>query len=50
MTLWPHNLRLEVAAFSSSFTFSVLHPYGSTPADDFMLQRVLNCDGMNKLS
>jgi hypothetical protein len=36
--------------FSSSFTISVLLPYGFTPGDDFVLQRVLNRDGMNKLS
>jgi hypothetical protein len=36
--------------FSSSFTFSVLLPCGFTPTDDFMLRRVLNRDGMNKLS
>jgi hypothetical protein len=28
----------------------MLLPYGFTPADDFMLQYVLNHDGMNKLT
>jgi hypothetical protein len=36
--------------FSNSFTFSVLLPYGFTPADDFVLRHVLNRDGTNELS
>jgi hypothetical protein len=31
-------------------TFSTLLPCGFTPADDFVLRRVLNHDGMNMLS
>jgi hypothetical protein len=34
---------------STSFFFFTLLPYGFTPAYDFMLRRVLNHDGMNKL-
>jgi hypothetical protein len=45
----PHNPRLEVAAVSSSFTFSVLS-CGFTPTDKFSLRQLLNHDGMNKLS
>jgi hypothetical protein len=37
-------------SFNNSFTFSVLLPYGFTPVDDFVLQRVLNRDRANKLS
>jgi hypothetical protein len=36
--------------FNNNFSFSVLLPCGFTHADDFMLQRVLNHDGVNKLS
>jgi hypothetical protein len=35
--------------FSNSFTFFVL-PCGFTSTDEFVLQQLLNCDGMNKLS
>jgi hypothetical protein len=37
-------------SFISSFTFSALLPYGFTPVDYFVLRRMLNRDGMNKLS
>jgi hypothetical protein len=35
--------------FSNSSTFSVL-PCGFTPTGEFVLQQLLNRDGMNKLS
>jgi hypothetical protein len=35
--------------FSNSFTFSAL-PCGFTPIDEFVLQQLLNHDGLNKLS
>jgi hypothetical protein len=50
MMLWPYSLRLNGLLFSSSFTFSVLLPCLFTPTDDIMLQRVLNHNGVNKLS
>jgi hypothetical protein len=35
--------------FSNNFTFSAL-PCGFTPACEFVLRQLLNCDEMNKLS
>jgi hypothetical protein len=39
-----------VAVVQQQFTFSVLLPYGFTLTDYFVLWRMLNYDGMNKLS
>jgi hypothetical protein len=46
MTLRPHNLRLEVAAVQQQLHLLC----GFTLTDEFVLQQLLNCDGMNKLS
>jgi hypothetical protein len=40
MMLWPNSLRLEVAAVQQQFQLLT---------DDFVLRRVLNHDGINKL-
>jgi hypothetical protein len=50
MTLRPHSLRLEVAAIQQQFHILCASPLRVYPTDDFVLQRVLNRDGVNKLS
>jgi hypothetical protein len=46
MTLWLHNLRLEVAAVQQQLHLLC----GFTPTDEFVLRQLLNHDGINKLS
>jgi hypothetical protein len=50
MTLRAHSLRYEVAAVQQQFHLLCASPLWFTPTDDFMPRRVLNRDGMNKLS
>jgi hypothetical protein len=44
--LWPHSLRLEVTVVQQQLHLLC----GFTPTDEFVLQQLLNHDGMNKLS
>jgi hypothetical protein len=46
MTLWLHNLRLEVAVVQQQLHLLC----GFTPTDEFVLRQLLNHDGINKLS
>jgi hypothetical protein len=49
MTWRLHSLRLEVAAVQQQLHFSTL-PCGFAPTCEFVLRKLLNRDGMNKLS
>jgi hypothetical protein len=45
ITLWLHNLRLEVAVVQQQLHLLC----GFSPKGEFVLQQLLNHDGMNKL-